>query len=504
MRKILRKRFNGITWYMPEGEEIGFTTLASPLSQKDTTIIKKGRRKVFASLKGAGGEVYIKVFYLTNLAHRLKHLFFKSKALKELTIGLTAEDRGISAVVPVAAGEKKDFGLLKECYLLVKKIEGALDLKDYLLSGDVPQHRRGRVIEALGSLAKKSHDAGILQADFALNNFLLGNPQDSTPSLYLIDFERARLSSKLSERKRAWTLAKLNRAGGDFSLTDKVRFLRAYMGGTLGKETIHPWMEELERQTLQILRKDAWRIWKACSRGDRGYKLYEKRPLRAYFLEGYDIGDLLPLAEDLRPVHLRQIRTFLGHFEVTQANGKIEKKDRKAHVNIYKFAPLHHTIKGMRPAKGAWQSTNALLKGNFPVCPAIGALERVEGPSYQGFLITESMPGLEDLRSLFQQNPSGPGRQKILWHTARFLSRLHNFGTLALPITSGDIGVLESPGGKMRLYLACPYNFIMRVPSLEDKEVDLQRLEDFLEGLLGEGEREFFRKQYQRHSRYLP
>ncbi|MEE9200007.1 MAG: lipopolysaccharide kinase InaA family protein, partial [Candidatus Brocadiales bacterium] len=514
MQKILKKTTGSITWYIRESEvdilADKLSGLNDPIGGKNTAIHKKGRRKVFASLgtTTGGEEIYLKAFRLTSLPLRLKHLFSSSKAMRELTIGLTAIERGVPAIAPLAAGEKKHMGLLVECYVLLKKIDGAVNLRDYLDRDDVPRQQRSRVIEALGRLARKSHESGIFQTDFSLNNFLLEDPDDPSPRVCLIDFERTYVHDYLSNDMKNWTLAKLNRVGPGFSAADRLRFLKAY---TAGSETDRPsrlrWMRELERHTYWILRKDALRMHSACVQGGRGYRSWTNGSLRAYCVEGrHSEEELIRLTKDMdKNAGKEEAVGTPGPFKVYKESGKIRSRDNWAEVDIYRFVPTGSQPAGTGPAVRAWQAANALIKANIPVNRVAGAIEVTEGAG--GYLVVERVPGLKDLHAAIAESQPYPGKKRILlWHAARFLSRLHNHGTFAGPISNGDIGVLESPSGRtVGLYLTAPFRFKMSlVMSMSDtgprdRESDLDGLQEFLGDLFEEGEAGLLRKFYRLH-----
>lgn len=417
-------------------------------------------------------------------------------------IGLTARERGVPAVVPLAAGEKRRMGLIDECYVLLKKIDSAVNLRDYLDREDIPQRQRSRVIEALGRLARKSHESGIFQTDFSLNNFLLKDPYAPTPTIYLIDFERTYVHKYLSEDMRNWALAKLNRVGTNFSATDRLRFLKAYSAGKdTEKSSLLRWMKELDRQTHWILRKDALRIHSACVRSGRGYKRYTDGRHSAYFLEGYDANELVHLTKE--PIEEVTAKTP-EPFKPCEARRRIHGKDSEMEVDVYKF-PLHNsTPSGARPAVEAWQTANALIKAHIPVSTVVGAVEVSEENNYVGYLITKHAHGLKDLREAIAEARLYPDRKRVLlWHTAKFLSRLHNHGTFSAPISIGDICVQESPSGKIRLCLTRPFKFTM-VQTSTIGGSDLNRLEAFLGDLMEERDVELLRRFYKLHSSNIP
>ena len=518
MQKILRKSTGSITWYVPESEahtlEGKLLELNDPAWEEAVSIHKKGRRKVFASLSTTTGgeEIYLKAFRLTSLPLKLKCLFSSSKAVRELVTGLTALERGVPAVAPVAAGEKRRMGLVVECYVLLKKIDSAVNLRDYLNREDIPRRQRSRVIETLGRLARKSHESGIFQTDFSLNNFLLKDPDDPVPVICLIDFERTYVRDRLSDDMRNWTLAKLNRVRADFTATDRLRFLKAYLAeDDMDKQPLLQRMRALDRSTCWILRKDALRIHNACVRGGRGYGRYTNGPLSAYFLENNcGIEELIRLMKnadkDLENAGATQTP---GPFLFHKTCSKIRSGD--VEVDVYKFLPSGSGSAGTGLAAGAWRAANALTKANLPVSPVIGAVETGEGTSYRDYLFIRHIAALKDLRTAVEESLSCPGKKRaLLWHAARFLARLHNHGVLSANLSAGDIGILELPSGRINVYLMSPFKFKMALTmtmdgtDTEDRELDLNRLEEFLGDLLQENDVELLRKFYRLHSSNIP
>lgn len=498
MQRFTEKRLKDVTWYVPVGQEAlleGLEGLVKFHEGAGVTVLKKGRRKSFSLLETAvnGEEVYVKTFRVKGILQRLKHQFIKSKALRELEVSLVAQERGIPVVLPLAAGEKYQGGLLQESYLLIQRLPGALNLLEYLCTRDTTHRDKARVIEALGRLSRKTHDEGILQEDFALNNFLLANPQDG--QIFLIDFERGRVSQGLSTEEKEWTLAKLNRIGADFTLTDKFRFLKAYCKTREEVRDLPRW-KRLEAYTHQILKRDAQRISNACVRGDRGYKSYKDTRLTCYFLEGYHLEELLALASTRQEIQEER----RGQFNLSWYTAKIKKGTAVETVRVCEFYSQQKGIPLAIRLRRTWQGANGLRKAYFPVSPPVAAIEWTQDKGYKGVLLFKELEGAEDIRDVLQRCPqSAERRYSILWRVARFLSRLHNFGTFAYSVSPGDISLVKDRTGVYKPFLTWPYNFLAKKclkRGHRDREIDIQRLEDYLQGILTGGERDYLRGQY--------
>ncbi len=118
-----------------------------------------------------------------------------------------------------------------ESVLVVRKLEGAEQVRAFFLRRDDPTRPAPsvaatfeEVVDALGRLARKLHDAGVFFRDFSDGNVLVtaGNPE---PRLWLVDLDRARIrKGPLGALNRLRDLSRpgLNRE------EDRRRLLEAY------------------------------------------------------------------------------------------------------------------------------------------------------------------------------------------------------------------------------------------------------------------------------------
>jgi tRNA A-37 threonylcarbamoyl transferase component Bud32 len=150
-----------------------------------------------------------------------------------------------------------------ESVLVVRKIEGAEQVRAYFLRRDDPSREAPsvpatfeEVVAALGRLARKLHDSGVFFRDFSDGNVLVtgGSPG---PRLWLVDLDRARVRNRplgTFHRLRDLSRPGLNRA------EDRLRLLEAYCA----PEEVPPLMPVL----LTLLRKRivGWNWFKRVAR----------------------------------------------------------------------------------------------------------------------------------------------------------------------------------------------------------------------------------------------
>ena len=89
----------------------------------------------------------------------------------------------------------------EESVLVVRKLEGAVQIRAFFLRRDDPGREAPgvkatfeEVVTALGRLARRLHDAGVFFRDFTDGNVLV-TEGESGPRLWLVDLDRARIRS---------------------------------------------------------------------------------------------------------------------------------------------------------------------------------------------------------------------------------------------------------------------------------------------------------------------
>ena len=220
----------------------------------------------------------------------------RSKSRAELALACAVAGRGVPTPLPLAAGELRRGGMLQRCFLVVPLVAGAVDLEQrHAERGGPPRERRAWTHE-LGALARRMHDAGVFQEDFAPNNFLWRAAPP--PTLMAIDFERARLRGPLSHAARRFLLAKLDRRLADASGAARMRFLLAYSMGD--RAAARRWWRELEAQAPRLARRDYGRLRRITTRPSRRFAPLERGDWRGWTRRDADPAVLAAICEVAR------------------------------------------------------------------------------------------------------------------------------------------------------------------------------------------------------------
>ena len=171
-----------------------------------------------------------------------RDIFFTwlSRPIRELIVSEKAREKNIPTPKILAAITETIFFPFYKAYLITDEIPDSMDAQNYLKEvKNVDSHSRVRdksyLIEKAAKVIRKMHEAGIYHADLNLKNILIGNLREGEKKIYLLDFDKAIVQKKLSERQKRRNLLRLNRSVNKFNrkellLTnkDKLFFLNTY------------------------------------------------------------------------------------------------------------------------------------------------------------------------------------------------------------------------------------------------------------------------------------
>lgn len=481
--------------------------------------IKAGRRKVFGQMnlldENGENDVFIKIFNSSSLLLKLKHIFIPSKAIKEFDLSCKINKSGIPAVFTIAAGNEKRFCLLKRSYLIVKKINNVVNLTEFFYDPTLKPGDKHIVLEQFGKIARQSHEKGIFQTDFALNNFLVKKISENEFRIYLIDYERTKICRRISEEKKFWILAKLNRVGSDFSICDKLRFLRSYLSGNQKMSVklkslpnIKKLMIDLELETIRILQEGAFKVWKGCIKGERRFSVYSKDNFDGYFLSNHKADIFIDVINDFERYKKSGNLSFCSSAEITSAvtDSLVNYKDQ-----IFKIYRIKSNDSEFIDA--FWQNSNALLKARLNIIEPFGlfikekhfkeesGLNHNEHHKYEGYLITPYIHTMQDIKEFLDDISNSGDRKLFLRKLARFICSLRNFGYFADNLFPDDI-VVNIKNNKYEFYFMHTYNFVFNSTLQQNKkDMDIKKVVIYFGDKINDDEKNFLQDTYTRVSK---
>jgi serine/threonine protein kinase len=189
------------------------------------------------SLGGSRAEVAYKRVRPRNWWKTALHYFRRNPAMEAWHFGHALLLRGIATARPLVVIERPRLGLPAEGYLATQWIEGASNLHVYawqLIERPEAERRRRvrQVADSLGRLLGQMHSWHVSHRDLKGCNILVVEREESV-DCYLIDADSVRIPRRLSAFFRAFNLGRLATSLEAYrwvTRTDRLRFLRAYLG----------------------------------------------------------------------------------------------------------------------------------------------------------------------------------------------------------------------------------------------------------------------------------
>ncbi|UJS19133.1 MAG: lipopolysaccharide kinase InaA family protein [Candidatus Brocadia sp.] len=396
----------------------------------------------------------VKIYNYPHLLQKMKQCFKHTRGFHEFNTTYLASTRGIPVEVPVACGERKYF-FTKESYLIIRKISHSQSIREYF-RGNTPLKERRDILRKFGCLAKKMHEAGIQQDAFSLDNFLVYD-ENGSKKIIVIDFEMVSVRPKsLPVKLCFWYLAKLNREKGNFTNTERIRFLLSYMSYDYAQWKIVA--KHIESMTVQIQKIGAKKVSRLCVRRNKKFGVFKSVRFHGFYRRTYSK------------------ETLENALHTMEETGKDEISVN--HLKILRLTQNSPSGSGNRSLKQLWISANILFALKIDVPVPVGVFKRrLSNGRKKGFLIS-GMPDncipLSQCHDLFSD-------QKLLFSLARLAEQVSPFGVLSKDLSCQDI-LVRTQGNRTRCYLANYYSFsINRLPGETNKPVNMQTIRNLFQ-----------------------
>jgi tRNA A-37 threonylcarbamoyl transferase component Bud32 len=264
-RHFVRVRGAGAAGYMPRGVPIAeldelLGDPDGPFRDPSRDVIKDSPSSTVAEItrtvNGLPTRLIYKRFRTRSVWQRLASLFRKTKCMRSWLLGNAFLDCLLPTARPLAVIERRRFGIAGEGYLLMERIERAIDLR-IAINEQGPKARR---IELVARLIRKLHERGWSHRDLKAANILLAPDEIGTERAWFIDLVGAKRPLWLSQSRRMRDLTRLNASfldAGSLSLTNRLRFLLCYLNAALvGRAGWKDWWRGIGRRSLEKAAKN--------------------------------------------------------------------------------------------------------------------------------------------------------------------------------------------------------------------------------------------------------
>ncbi len=418
-------------------------------------------------------EIFVKHHRLS-WKETLKDLLHISKARHEWKRTHQIADLGIQTVPPLAIGEKREWGFLRESYFVSKRIPSCETLHDFVLREKEKKHSssflawKRKLISDVAVLIAKIHKKGIDHRDLHAGNILIEWGGERY-QLRLLDLDRAHIQSHLSFRRRVFELAQFNMFFTLFvSRADRLRFFKEYYSYDPtpwhGYQTGARWVEQ---KTVRMVNRLYHRRDKMSLRNNKHFSRFCFPPYTGFYRKEEMAQPLLQALKNPETfLNLSNAQPLKKASEKTVRRYplKLNGKEVDVVVKSYQTADLLGKIKNLfrsSRAKKSWIAANALYQRKIPTAtPFACLLKKKWGILQESYFISEYLPKALPLVLYLQDRfapPISPQERKIkrqlIVQFARFVRRIHELLVYHGDFKASNVLIEEKEPGAFRFYL---------------------------------------------------
>ncbi|HOX57760.1 MAG TPA: lipopolysaccharide kinase InaA family protein [Candidatus Paceibacterota bacterium] len=197
---VLRQRVGSFDWLIAAQSDsqplladlIDPAWLLRPPAEPLKRVVVSGREVVrVRGTEPGGGDLVVKHFSPRGLTEMIKWGWRGSPAYRAFHLAWQLQVLGIGTATPVAAGERRCCGWLRESYLITRHISGATPLYE-TNAHCTDRRRRSHIVRQLALAYATMHDAGFCHCDPSQTNFLTVRQARDQEELLLIDLDGLR------------------------------------------------------------------------------------------------------------------------------------------------------------------------------------------------------------------------------------------------------------------------------------------------------------------------
>lgn len=439
-------------------------------SGKDCEIIRSGYFKKVLKYTHNQASFYIKQYTTRHYRDAIKSVFSQSKARKEWNKGHEVLNHHMLTAEPVAVGEKRNFGILKDCYIISKAIPNAVPVRELLFAAQQPSSgydpsRKNTIMKNLISYVRTIHDCGIDHGELHAENILV-DAGDITV-FYLIDLGRTKFRRKVTVSRRIQELSRLFCSIMDFCTTDEIiQSINAYSNQTVTASDTLIDTGNVLNEISRVRRRLRYSRARRCLNNNAlftyttldNYKIHMRNEWEARRLIDLIRNHAFSVKENLPGV----LKTS-GKIAVTRLPAFHETTESVC-IKEYKYPSLFKRFLYSfcnSPARRAWFAAHGLIALNVKTPAPVALLEEKRfGILRKSFIITEevvaSLPCNTYIGETFQ-NPydKAVSRKKRIFLSclATSFRQLHDSGIYHHDLKANNIMVVELPDTWKFFYL---------------------------------------------------
>lgn len=451
---------NGIKWLVNGGLTDALSEIFNTIHRDDQyEMVRNGHFGRVLKYTNSYESYYIKHYKAKGGIDRFKSLFAQSKAKREWNQGFLLLKNGFHTAEPVAMGETRSCGILRDCYIISKTIPNSISVKALLLEliktpAGVIQKKE--VLRNLILFVKNMHDAGILHGDLHAENILVD--VNDFALFYLIDIGHARFGKKTTLSARKKELSRLLYSIEDVCTNEEIIELACCYG------TFDP------QEILGSVGATKYRIWRSragkCLKKNNVFTIIKKGGYRINMRAEWDADTLLALIEKHNDSLRDRQENVIKNSHKTGITLVLcpHEKIKGVCVKEYRYpALLKRGVYSLihSPARKAWLASHGLLALKLLTPQPIALCEsRKYGILEKSFLVTEDATGNLPCNQYVTEKLNRAHGELVFRKKRRFVSslaesfrKLHDLGVYHADLKANNILVNELPDAWNFYYL---------------------------------------------------
>lgn len=462
-------------------------------SGEDCEIIRSGYFKKVLKYTHNQASFYIKQYTTRHFRDAIKSVFSLSKAQREWNKSHELIKHHLLTAEPVAMGEKRHFGILKDCYIISKAIPNAVPVRELLLatqqssSGYNPS-QNNTLVKNLISYVKTMHDCGIYHGELHAENILVD--LNNTTVFYLLDLGRTQFTKKLPLSWRIKELSRLIYSIVDTCTNEETKVLIDNYTNQLSKPKDR---EIFHREVLGEVYRIKRRLWhsraRKCLKNNSVFKHTTQGNYKTHARNEWEVNRLI----DLVGKHTHSVQGNLPNTLKISAKTAITRlpvsheTTKSVCIKEYRYPSfLKRFLYSLynSPARRAWFAAHGLTALNVKTPKPIALLEKKRfGILQKSFIIMEDiitcLPCNTYISEKFhnlQDNTAFRKKRNFLSCLATSFRQLHDTGIYHYDLKANNIMILETSNAWDFFYLDLDRVYFDKIITLKKKVKNLSQL----------------------------
>lgn len=427
---------------------------------KQCEVVRNGYYKKVLRYTHNQGSFYIKQYTVRNWLEGAKSLFSLSKAKREWNYGHRLIRNRLLTAEPVAVGEKRRLGMLRDCYIISKAIPNSTTVKEWLLAiqqSPAQVSKKRAFLNDLISYVKAVHDHGIFHGELHAENILVD--RDNTSLFYLLDLGRAAFKKRPPLSLRIQELSRLLYSVTDTCTNEEITGLI----DNYTSQLLAPGDREIfRRAVLKEIFRTRHRLWhsrtRKCLKTNNIFKAAIHANYTVNMRNEWDAGALaamirkhmLSFMERPDTIIKSSAKTGITRIPVSREGIKSVCIKEYRYPSVWKR--FFYSFRSS-PARRAWTAAHGLMAANFRTPQPIALFEEKRtGILKKSFIIMEDISAClpcnkyvsEKFHDPCNKTTTGKKREFISC-LARSFQQLHDTGVYHHDLKANNIMIRELP-----------------------------------------------------------